>query len=198
LLERLAEEHPAAPEYQRRLLHAWTAMQVAYHNLRQPMDSLAIFEKAKPVADKLAQVHPDVPEYRSMARQLEVLYGGALSQLGDYRKAVEAVESAMVDSPGGGILYNAACTYALAAASVRDDKNLDAAERELIRKKYQDRAMELLIKVESLGWFAGGSAAESLTNDHDFDILRDRQDFQNLLTNVQSRLGSSVSNQSID
>ncbi len=186
-LERLAEEHPAAPEYQSRLVRTFTAMEVAYHNLRQPKKALEIYRRARPIAKKLSQTHPDIPEYGRMLTQLDVLYGGALSQLGEYARAIEAVERALQSDDGQEVLYNAACTYALAAVSVNDDSSLDMKQRQRLTEEYQQRAVELLTEAEQIGWFVGGSAIKSLANDHDFDILRQRDDFTQLLARVQAR-----------
>lgn len=186
LLERLAKQHPAAPEYQSRLIRTLTAMVVAHHNLRQPSESLEVNKRARPVAEKLAQIHPDVPEYQGILTELQVLYGGALSQMGNYVEAIEAVEQALESNHCKNVLYNAACTYSLSAASVREDSQLESCERERLTSRYTQRAMEILVKAESVGWFQGGSAVESLTNDHDFDILRERKDFQVLLKKVQA------------
>jgi tetratricopeptide (TPR) repeat protein len=187
LLERLAKEHPAAPEYQSRLVRTLTAMEVAYHNLRQPEKALEVYERARPVAEKLAQTHPDVPEYKRSLTQLKVLYGGALSQMGEYARAVTAVEEALQDKDCQIALYNAACTYALATASVQQDAQLGSEERQQLMEHYPQRAMDLLVQAERMGWFIGGSAIKSLANDHDFDTLRERKDFQSLLQRVESR-----------
>ncbi|MEQ1906200.1 MAG: protein kinase [Pirellulaceae bacterium] len=192
LMERLANEHPAAPEYQRRLVQTLTAMDVAYHNLRQPEKALEVYERAWPVAEKLALTHPNVPEYQRMLTQLKVLYGGALSQMGEYERAVKAVEEALQGKECQIALYNAACTYALATASVQLDTQLPSEERQQLMEQYPQRAMDLLVEAERTGWFVGGSAIESLGNDHDFDILRERKDFQALLQRVESRRLKSV------
>ncbi len=190
LLEQLSKDHPSAPEYQRRLVLTLTAMVVANHNLRQPDKSLEIIKRARPIAEKLVETHPDVPEYQGILTQLQVLYGGALSQLGSYAEAVDAVEQALQRECCRDVLYNAACTYALAAGSVLQDSQIESEEREQLKSRYTERAMELLIKADSVGWFQGGSAVKSLASDHDFDILRNRPDFQQLLEKVQARFSN--------
>ncbi len=188
LLQSLAKEHPAAPEYQGQLVHTLTAMQVAYHNLRRPEKALEVYQQARPIAEKLALIHPDVPEYQRVLTQLNVLHGGALSQLGEYVQAIAAVESALQGQHCRDVLYNAACTYSLAAASVGEDRGLSNEEREELLQEYAQCAMELLVEAERLGWFIGGSAVESLAADRDFDVLRGRDDFQQLLKRVQTRV----------
>ena len=86
------------------------------------------------------------------------------------------------------VLYNAACTYSLAAASVQLDEELNSQQRKQLEAMYTHRAMQLLQHAEKVGWFEGGSAVESLSRDHDFDILRNREDFQQLLQKVKTRL----------
>jgi tetratricopeptide (TPR) repeat protein len=190
LLEKLAKDHPAAPEYQRRLVQSLHAIVVAHHNLRQPKKALEVNQQAQAITEKLAQTHPDVPEYRGVLTQLKVLYGGALSQLGEYARAVETVEEALQGEGCREVLYNAACTYSLAAASVQEDTQLESEQRVRLISQYAAQAMELLVKAEAVGWFEGGSTVKSLANDADFDILRKREDFQNLLNKVQIRFSN--------
>ncbi len=184
LLEKLAKDHPSAPEYQTRLVQTLTAIVVAYHNLREPEKGLEVNARASEIAEKLAQTHPDVPYYHGALTQLKVLHGSALSQLGEYASAVKAVEEALEPDGCSEVLYNAACTYCLAAASVKRDLQLESQHRERLFLQYTSRAMELLVQADRIGWFAGGSTVRSLANDHDFDILRDRDDFKELLAKV--------------
>ena len=79
---------------------------------------------------------------------------------------------------------------------VREDTQLESDAREQLKSQYAQRAMDLLVKAESVGWFTGGSAVKFLANDADFDILRDRKDFQQLLQKVQARF--SKTNESLN
>ena len=187
LLEKLAHDHPTAPEYQRRLVSTLTAIVVAHHNLRQPRNAIRVIEQARPVAVQLANTHPDVPEYQGIVTQLQVLHGGALSQLGEYEQAVETVELALQNQDCLKVLYNAACTYSLSAASVQKDSQLESQQREQLVSQFSQRAMELLLQADQVGWFEGGSSVKSLSKDHDFDILRERDDFKQLLNKVRAR-----------
>jgi hypothetical protein len=60
-------------------------------------------------------------------------------------------------------------------------------ERRRLMEEYSQRAVQLLVDADRQGWFAGGSSLESLASDHEFDILREREQFQQLLTRVKSR-----------
>ncbi len=191
LLEQLAQEHPAAPEYQFRLVQTLTAIQVSYHNLRQPENALKLYDRAQPVAEKLAQMHPDVPAYQLALLQLKVLHGGALSQVGEYEKAAVVVEDALKSANHTEILYNAACTYALAANGVKHDAKRSADEQEKHFQKYSQRAMELLNDADRNRVFDAGRALKLLTTDRDFDVLRDRADFQQLVDRAKLRATQS-------
>jgi hypothetical protein len=132
-------------------------------------------------------MHPDVPAYQLALLQLKVLHGGALSQVGEYEKAADVVEDALNSPDHTEILYNAACTYALAANSVKKDAKRSADEQEKHFQKYSQRAMELLIDADRKRVFDGGRALKLLTTDRDFDVLRDRPDFQQLLDRAKLR-----------
>ncbi len=181
LLEQLAHDHPAAPEYQYRLVQTLTAIQVAYHNLRQPQNAMKLYERTQPVAEKLALTHPDVPLYQAAVLQLKVLHGGSLSQVGQYEQAAEVVEDALKSPDHFEILYNAACTYSLAASGVATEEKLSCDEQQRLIDRYSKRAIELLVEANDKGMFESGSSMELLATDHDFDALRNRDDFQQLL-----------------
>jgi hypothetical protein len=71
------------------------------------------------------------------------------------------------------MLYDLACVCALASAAVKDD-----AKR---REQYADRAVALLRQAVAAGW----KDAAHMKKDQDLAPLRDREDFQKLLAELE-------------
>src|SRR5262249_4847371 len=70
-------------------------------------------------------------------------------------------------------LYQLARIYALASAAVQDDTDL--------QDRYAARAVALLERVVESGYLQEKNAIESLKKDADFDALRERDDYQELI-----------------
>jgi tetratricopeptide (TPR) repeat protein len=118
-------------------------------------------------------------------RQVETLAGGksaavrlgvadALARLG--RPALAAAEADCVEADGltPAQRVDLARVYALCSAAATKDTQLPAAQRGRLAEHYAARATRLLTDVH-------GPAAEALGRDPDFEPLRIRKDFQDLL-----------------
>jgi serine/threonine-protein kinase len=125
--------------------------------LGQHVDALPDWDRAIALSDPPERVN------------LRLSRACALARAGRPAGAVAEAEAlAGADAPGG-ILYDAACVYALASAAVRDDGPL--AERHAVR------AVALLRRA-----FARDYAdVASLLSDGDLDVLRRRCDYTDLL-----------------
>jgi serine/threonine protein kinase len=99
----------------------------------------------------------------------------AISQLraGDPARAVaEANALADLKEANGTTVYNMACIVSLASAAVKQDSGL--------KERYATRAVELLQKAESSGYFKDSKNIELLKKDPDLDPIRSREDFKKL------------------
>jgi tetratricopeptide (TPR) repeat protein len=76
------------------------------------------------------------------------------------------------------ILYTSACVYAVAAAAVKED-----AKR---ANQYGGRALELLARARTAGYFTNVARVEELKEDSDLDALRARADFKKLLASLEA------------
>ncbi len=95
-----------------------------------------------------------------------------LVQKGLVAEAVaEVAELTMHPSWNAGKWYDFACVYSLASAKIAD------------KKKYADRAMELLQQAVKSGW----NNAQHTAKDTDLDPLRDREDFKKLLADLERK-----------
>jgi serine/threonine protein kinase/tetratricopeptide (TPR) repeat protein len=78
----------------------------------------------------------------------------------------------------GSTLYEAAGVYALAAAAVANDATQ--------RTAYANRALALLRRARAAGYFKGPGRVEHLKQDTDLAVLRPRQDFQQLVVELEA------------
>jgi hypothetical protein len=81
------------------------------------------------------------------------------------------------DVPGP-TLYNAACVFALAAASVKNDAKL--------REEYAGRAVALLRQAHKAGYFKQPANIAHMKKDCDLRALRTRPDYQSLLKELET------------
>jgi hypothetical protein len=96
-----------------------------------------------------------------------------LARLGRHARATaEADELARLAPGSGGDLYDLACVFALSASAVGAEPAL--------RESYGARAMGLLLRAVQTGY----RDAAHLKQDADLDPIRNRSDFQGLITDL--------------
>jgi hypothetical protein len=98
-----------------------------------------------------------------------------LARAGSHTAAVAAVDKlAQVKGTTADTFYNGACVYALAAGAVTDDAGL--------REEYAARAVELLRQAIAAGY----KDAPHIEKNTDFDAIRGRKEFQQLLKQLKT------------
>jgi serine/threonine-protein kinase len=188
LLEKLVADHPAGAAYQDRLAETLHDLAIGYNNSRQPVEAVPLCTKGLAVCERLVHDHPQVPGYQDRLSRFHMVSAIAQAQLGEHQRAAQEVEEAIARAARDGhALYNGACTYALAAEAAGKDQRLAQAERQKRVEHYQARAVELLRQADGTGFFRVGAALHGLQTEHDFDILRGRDDFKKLLQEVERR-----------
>jgi hypothetical protein len=80
-------------------------------------------------------------------------------------------------------LYTAACFRAVTAAIIKIDPNTPTGEATRVAKQEADRAMEWLRKSIAAGY----KDVAHVKEDKDLDSLRDRSDFQKLVTELEQK-----------
>jgi hypothetical protein len=102
----------------------------------------------------------------------------ALAGLGDHARATEDVEAVARQGDLDSLqLYTTACVFSRASAAADHDTKLSTTDRDRLKARYADRAMEYLRQAVAKGYHNPSVIKE----DHDIDPLRARQDFQKLL-----------------
>jgi tetratricopeptide (TPR) repeat protein len=117
---------------------------------------------------------PFVPEAERW--QFVITRACLVARSGDHATAVKTADELLArPDPSVAILYDAACVYSLASAAVTSDDEL--------RTKYADLAVRTLKRSIDAGWKDAGH----IGRDTDFDPVRARADFKQLVAELEKR-----------
>jgi tetratricopeptide (TPR) repeat protein len=117
-----------------------------------------------------------------------MLHAEVLVRMGQYRPAMAEVdELGSRQSLSNTNLYNLACLCSLCSAASRRDTTLSKAEQDRQADQYAVRAIEFLKKAAAAGLFKSAVAVEEMRKDKDLDAVRERQDFQELISMAQPK-----------
>ncbi len=174
----LAADHPGRVEYAYYLGAACTAAAAVELGLHKP--DLAM-ESALRAVDLLRDAHAAVPADPGVTAQ----YASALSQLaevqfdsGDPALALQTMEQALaLEVRRADVLQQIFLTLAHGTLAARDARDLPPQERDALRRRIEDRALDALRSALENGF----SDLASLRTDPDFELLRARPDFQEAL-----------------
>jgi tetratricopeptide (TPR) repeat protein len=151
-----AEPRLAAERQMLRTAHWGRAL--ALDKLGRPADAVADWDRAINLA--LAQHKPSLRAVRARS----------LVRAGEVERAVSEADELAKLPAAADQLYDLACVYALAAS--RDEPK---------REAYTGKALQLLRRAVGKGY----ADAEQLKKDDDFKALRDREDFRQLVSEVE-------------
>jgi serine/threonine protein kinase len=108
-----------------------------------------------------------------------------LASAGDYARATAEADALAADGKAVGEgAWGLAITYARSLRAVRSASGLRPAERDALTDRYAARAMALLGKLQSQGYFKDQVHAKALRTENDLKPLRGRDDFRQLLGQV--------------
>jgi tetratricopeptide (TPR) repeat protein len=109
----------------------------------------------------------------------------ALAQLGQHIPAVAEIETMLASGQEPQqASYNFACVYALSVAAAERDQQLSPSDRKQLIEQYGQKAVNLLRKAQSIGFFTQGTISY-MENDSDLKPIQAREDFTNLLQELQ-------------
>jgi serine/threonine-protein kinase len=109
----------------------------------------------------------------------------ALTGVGKYEQAaVEAEELAGRPSVSDFAVYEAAGVLSGASEAAARDAQRPAAERQQRAERYAAGAVALLRRLQSQGYFKNRAIFTTMQKDKEFDPLRQRPDFQRLVTEI--------------
>jgi serine/threonine protein kinase len=125
---------------------------------------------------------PQNPSYLAFYRQTRRFLAQTLVKLGDHAAAAaQAARWLEIGSDPANDSYQAACLLAQCAALAAKDPKLPLKQRTLASDTYVNRAIELLASARKRGF----KDLSRLQANRDFDLLRSRKEFKELLAQIQ-------------
>jgi tetratricopeptide (TPR) repeat protein len=145
----------------------------AHRGRAEALDDLKRHTEALADWDRAVELSPpaDRPRVRLGRARSLALAGNAAEAVAD--------TDALTKDPRtpGGLLYDAACVHALAAAAAEDCEQQAA---------WAGKALALLRRAQGAGYFKDRRRIEQLKNDADFNGLRPREDFRSFVAAVEA------------
>jgi serine/threonine-protein kinase len=182
--QRLVKDHPDVPLYRFRLAVLSSNLGVDYLNRRRFDQAKTCLESANTIYSQLIQQYPANGKYKDYSFECKVYLALLTVGMGDSSSAVEQTETVLRERPRSEIVwYNAACVYSLAVRLVRKNEKLPAARRMELAQQYGARAVVLLQEAVARGW----ALVAPLRTEPDLEPVRDRDDFQKLLQELEKK-----------
>jgi serine/threonine protein kinase/tetratricopeptide (TPR) repeat protein len=182
IYEKLAREHPDVWEYA-------YSMSVCHRGLAMDAQLAGRSEAALDECGKAIEIFEQLigkgyGEARSDVFDVRVVRAMILAGRGDHARAADEAHAVARQTGIGQVThYNIACVFALSSATARNDGKLDPSERTRLSAQYAGRAAEFLRQAVAEGF----QNANTLRNDPDLAALRSREDFQQLVREVEQK-----------
>jgi hypothetical protein len=180
--KQLAADFPNQPDRQQSLANTFANLANLCEQRQDFVSWKANLEQSLPHRRAALQANPRNSEYREYYRNNLLELGRANAWLNDRAGVVHASEEIRAlgwDPPVD--TYDAACSLARCIPIVQKLKQLDNAQRQAASQFYSDKAMAMLRDAVAKGW----KDAARLKSDTDLDELRQREDFQQLLNELE-------------
>jgi tetratricopeptide (TPR) repeat protein len=182
IYEKLAHEHPDVLEYAFDLGRCHDELGMTAYEAGRPVVALEEYAKAIAIMEEL--VGKGKRDARIQLSNAQICRACVWARQGEYGRATEQAD-AMVGQ--GDLpyleLYNVACVFSLASAAADRNSKLSSLDRNRLKARYADRAMDFLRQSLAKGY----PYPRDLKEDHDLDPLRERGDFRKLLTDLEGK-----------
>jgi tetratricopeptide (TPR) repeat protein/tRNA A-37 threonylcarbamoyl transferase component Bud32 len=182
LQQQLAHDFPAVPDYQNELAGTLVNLAELARSRQDYAGARRLLEEALPHHQAALKANPRHLVYRTFFRNNTQALADTSLHLGDHAEAAAAADRLAplaVDPPND--LYNAACFLARCVPLAAKDDKLPEARRQELARDYADRAMTALRQAVARGF----KDVAHLKKDRDLDPLRQRDDFQKLLADLE-------------
>jgi serine/threonine-protein kinase len=178
LLERLVEENPHVPDFQNQLAGTYNYLGRLKRDQGHAAEALPFHQQALAIQEKLVRENPGVVSYQATLANLHRSLGRLQAQTGQNAEALQGFRQAQaLDEPYAATsplsCYNLACDLALCISIV------DANERPRIA----DQALETLRRAIRSGY----QDFHLIKTDPDLNALRQREDFQKLMQELEAK-----------
>jgi len=182
--KQLVTEFPDVPEYRNDVAGTLFNLASVANRRRDFAAARKLVDEAIPHHLAALQANPRHIDYRSGYRNSLVELTQSCAGLGD-RPAALATATKRRDLGWDPAVdaYEAACMLSLCVPVVEKDDKLEAAKRQDEMQFYADQAMAMLLSAVAKGY----KDIEHMKKNKDLDLLREREDFQKLLADLEAK-----------
>ncbi len=183
--EKLVVDFPNSSHYRFELASTLNALARLKLDARRFAEARALLEQAQPQFDAALKANPNGPGYRPKGRGHRALLAQVFAGTADYDSAMRTAEEiAKLGWEPAADIYNAACAFARCGLVVDSDQELSEADRRKHTAAFADRAVLALKDAIEKGF----KDVDKLKKDKDLEALRSRDDFQKLITELESKI----------
>jgi tetratricopeptide (TPR) repeat protein len=182
MAKQLTADFPDQPDLQYNLAGRLGSLARVCMSRRDFNGAKARLEEASAYLQAALRANPQNPTYRLGFRNHFMSLVRACAGMQDQVAALQTAEKLRDvgwDPPANA--YDAGCSLASAIPVVKADQQLDSAKRESAVQFYADEAMKMLDAAVGKGF----KNAAHMMNNTDLHPLRDREDFQKLIQNLE-------------
>jgi serine/threonine protein kinase/Tfp pilus assembly protein PilF len=184
ILKQLTAEFPNQPDLRDSLANTSVNLVGVYEKQGNWANAKRLLLEGRPHHLNALKANPRNPDYRRFYRNhlnaLAKVHAALLEQV-DAVNTAETCRDLGWDAPGDA--YNAACSLSLCVPVVAKHATLDDRQRKEVSRFYGDAAMRLLRDAVSKGY----KDVPNLKKDTDLDPLRQREDFQKLVAQLEGK-----------
>jgi serine/threonine protein kinase/tetratricopeptide (TPR) repeat protein len=181
IFETLGQKHPDVLEYAYDVGRCRLELARTEDLGGRPEAALEEYGKAIETMEQAA--HKGYLRARIMFLTARIDRAGLLAERGDHARATEEVEAVLCQGDIQALhVYDAACAYCRAWAGVDKDTKHSPTERESVKTRYANRAMQLLKQAVAKGW----RHPNVIKADPQLHPLQGHEDFQKLLRDLEA------------
>jgi hypothetical protein len=182
IYEKLAREHPDVWEYACQLGRCYHQLAMDVHLAGRSDAALTNGEKAVEILERV--VRSGYGQVRADLFDVWLFRANVLAERGDHARATDEAEAVARQEGLGQINhYNIACVFAQSSAAAEHDGKLAPADRTRLKAQYAGRAIEFLRRAVARGF----ENVAALKGDSDLAALRSREDFRQLVQEVEQK-----------
>jgi serine/threonine-protein kinase len=184
LWQKLATDFPAAPDHRSNVASMLINLAKLKNLTKDQAAAKKLLEQARPHHQAALAANGKHPVYRQALRENHLTMCSTLSGLGDHvalEREAGVLARSGIDQPND--LYQGACFTCICARIVNQDAKLTEAQRQQAAKAYADKAMTMLAEAVAAGFSNTGAMRKALA----LVPLREREEFQKLLNDMESR-----------
>jgi eukaryotic-like serine/threonine-protein kinase len=182
LEQQLAADFPKRPDLRSDLAGTCISLALLRLGQRDFHGAIEYLEKAAPHREAALEANPRNPAYLEVYGDNLTALIQASAGLGDKSAAIQAAEKRLnlgLDPPRDA--YNAACGLSLCIPIVETNEPATKEERDKQAQFFGDEAMKMLSEAVAKGW----NDTSHMKQDTDLDPLREREDFKELLAELE-------------